>query len=362
MVLGCLRELAAGLNSTCACCWTSRRTARPRCSAVRAHGGNARAQWSEGKRSRPALAPLLPLSEAAAAGLQQGDSIFVFLDDTYVVSAPERTGVLRGALEAALRSHARIRLHDSKTLIWNAAGEEPHGIAALQPAGADPVSTSSSSLYPADQQGLLVLGTPLGSDAYVQRVLRDRRGVQDSALHVACSRRSPIRAVSPVFLCVSASKLPSPHAPTGSGVARNVRLADVNIDVPVSADRRIEVVTNELSLGHGARQAVDAYHTRALDPHPAAHVHPGRAADGTARRKRRQTYPELECARLVVVGLKSAAAGACEAFACHCEELGGLGNLADAMQAVEGYHARRCMHACTATCAGDACVLTPTSR
>ena len=217
--------------------------------------------------------------------------------------------MLRGALEAALRSHARIRLHDSKTLIWNAAGEEPHGIAALQPAGADPVSTSSSSLYPADQPGLLVLGTPLGSDAYVQRVLRDRRGVQDSALHVACSRRSPIRAVSPVFLCVSASKLPSPHAPTGSGVARNVRLADVNIDVPVSADRRIEVVTNELSLGHGARQAVDAYHTRALDPHPAAHVHPGRAADGTARRKRRQTYPELECARLVVVGLKSAAAG-----------------------------------------------------
>ena len=125
------------------------------------------------------LAQHAALSEAAA-GLQEGgegDTIFTFLDDTYVVSAPGRTGVLHGgALEAAFRSHARIRLHDGKTRIWNAAGGEPHGIAALQPAGADPVWTGSWSL-PADQQGLLVLGAPLGSDAFVQQVLRDKRGV-----------------------------------------------------------------------------------------------------------------------------------------------------------------------------------------
>ena len=65
----------------------------------------------------------------------------------------------------------------------------------------------------------------------------------------------------------------------GARVARNVRLADMNIDVPVSDDRRIEVVANGLSLWHGAQQAVDATIlspvTRALEAQqPGADVHP----------------------------------------------------------------------------------------
>ena len=97
----------------------------------------------------------------------------------------------------------------------------------------------------------------------------------------------------------------------GARVARNVRLADMNIDVPVSDDRRVEVVANGLSLWHGAQQAVDATIvspvTRAGDAQPGADVHPGRAVDCAARRKRRQAYPELVRARrcrLVVVGVE----------------------------------------------------------
>ena len=45
----------------------------------------------------------------------------------------------------------------------------------------------------------------------------------------------------------------------GARVARNVRLADMNIDVPVSDDGRIEVVANGLSLWHGLQQVVDAF-------------------------------------------------------------------------------------------------------
>ena len=100
----------------------------------------------------------------------------------------------------------------------------------------------------------------------------------------------------------------------GSRVARNVRLADMNIDVPVSDDSRIEVVyvvANGLSLWHGAQQAVDATIvspvTRVGDAQPGADVHPGRAVDCAARRKRRQTYPEFVRARrcrLVVVGVE----------------------------------------------------------
>ena len=98
---------------------------------------------------------------------------------------------------------------------------------------------------------------------------------------------------------------------TGAGVARNVRLADMNIDVPVSGDRRIEVVANGLPLGHGSQQAIDATIgspvTRAGEAQPGADARPGQALVGAARRKRRQTYPELVRARrcrLVVAGVE----------------------------------------------------------
>ncbi|CAE7270304.1 RPL19B [Symbiodinium sp. KB8] len=72
----------------------------------------------------------------------------------------------------------------------------------------------------------------------------------------------------------------------GVWVARNVRQADMNIDVPVSDDRRIEVVANGLSLRHGTQQAVDSMPPSSAPYH--GDVHPGRAVDGAARRKRHQ--------------------------------------------------------------------------
>ena len=44
----------------------------------------------------------------------------------------------------------------------------------------------------------------------------------------------------------------------GARVARHVRLADMNLDVPVSDERRIEVVANGLPLWHGSQLALDA--------------------------------------------------------------------------------------------------------
>ena len=196
--------------------------------AVGAFDHVSRQAMLEGLRSRPALAPLLPfarqfygsasvytwldetgaehdvtqgdggeqgdplmpalfslaqhpaLSEAAA-GLQESEAIFAFLDDNYVVSAPERTDALHSALEDALWRHARVRLNRGKTRVWNAGGEEPAGLARLQPVGAEPVWTGAWSL-PADQQGLLVLGAPLGSEAFVRRELRRKRETQDQLL------------------------------------------------------------------------------------------------------------------------------------------------------------------------------------
>ena len=118
-------------------------------------------QGEGGEQGDPLMPALYSLAEhavlsEAAAGLREGEAIFAFLDDTYVVSAPERTGELHGALEDALWRHAHICLHQGKTRVWNAAGEEPSGFARLQPVGADPVWTGAWSL-PADQRGLLVL-------------------------------------------------------------------------------------------------------------------------------------------------------------------------------------------------------------
>ena len=97
----------------------------------------------------------------------------------------------------------------------------------------------------------------------------------------------------------------------GARVARHVRLADMNLDVPVSDERRIEVVANVLPLWHGSQLALHATIvsplTRRGEAHPRADVQPGCALTAAARRKRTQTYPELDRARrcrLVVVGVE----------------------------------------------------------
>ena len=97
----------------------------------------------------------------------------------------------------------------------------------------------------------------------------------------------------------------------GAHVVRNLRLGDMNLDVLVPDERRIEVVANGLPLSHGAQLAVDATIvspvTGSGDVRPRVDTEPGRAVDAAERRKRRQTYPELERARrcgLVVVGVE----------------------------------------------------------
>ena len=130
--------------------------------------------------------PLMPALYAHPAlhdlhtKLQDGEAVFAFLDDVYVVAPPERVRVLYDALAAALWAHARIRLHEGKTRIWNAAGEEPPNIADLA-ADSEPVWVGDWSLPP-QRQGLKVLGSPLGHGAFVARQLNSKREEQDRLL------------------------------------------------------------------------------------------------------------------------------------------------------------------------------------
>ena len=110
------------------------------------------------------------------------------------------------------------------------------------------------------------------------------------------------------------SSMPSRVCREGDArVARNVRLADMNLDVPVADERRIEVVADGLPLWHGSQLALDATivlppHTTRRDPPPRKHPAGLRSRFAAARRKRHRTYPELGRARrrrLVVLGTET---------------------------------------------------------
>ena len=70
------------------------------------------------------------------------------------------------AYRRALWIHARVALNRFKTHVWNAAGEEPPGISALQQ-DLDAAVWVGDWALPPTEQGLTVLGTPFGNDAYI---------------------------------------------------------------------------------------------------------------------------------------------------------------------------------------------------
>eukprot|EP00439_Symbiodinium_sp_Y106_P004436 s3134_g1.t1 len=88
---------------------------------------------------------------------------------------------LYDALSNALWDRARIRLHEGKTRIWNAAGEEPPAVADLGGDAREPVWVGDWSLPP-ERQGLTVLGSPLGHDAFVAHYLQSKRAEHDRLL------------------------------------------------------------------------------------------------------------------------------------------------------------------------------------
>ena len=63
-----------------------------------------------------------------AAELREGEHLFAYLDDAYLVCQPDRVTVLFRAFRRALWQHAHIRVHEGKTRVWNQAGVEPAGL------------------------------------------------------------------------------------------------------------------------------------------------------------------------------------------------------------------------------------------
>ena len=89
-------------------------------------GETRRIQQGEGGEQGDPLMPLLfSVGQHRAlvqvqADLREGERLFAFLDDIYVVCSPERVGAVYESLEHALRTKVVINIHLGKTKLWNA--------------------------------------------------------------------------------------------------------------------------------------------------------------------------------------------------------------------------------------------------
>ena len=96
------------------------------------------------------------------------ERIFSFLDDLYVVTCRTRAAEAFQEVATAVQAMAGVRTHLGKLRAWSAGGgPAPGGIAAL---GVDVWTADKDDI----ENGLKILGSPLGKDAYVRRFSEDR--------------------------------------------------------------------------------------------------------------------------------------------------------------------------------------------
>ena len=101
---------------------------------------------------------------AVQATLFPSEKLFAFLDDIWVVANPHRIAAIYAELERALWAHVVIRINLGKTQLFNRGGFLPPGCQHILQAG--------DHMLPDHQQGIVVLGTPLGHEEFVKSQLR----------------------------------------------------------------------------------------------------------------------------------------------------------------------------------------------
>ena len=111
--------------------------------------------------------------------LVAGERVAAFLDDIYVTAQPNRIRALFDRLAHHLHSRTGIQLHQGKTQVWNASGILPPGITSLTQSAAVWVGDHE---LPRRQQGLRVLGLPIGTDEYIQEELAKLHAKQQPLL------------------------------------------------------------------------------------------------------------------------------------------------------------------------------------
>ena len=90
------------------------------------------------------------------------------MDDIYVVCQPETVVTISGILQTELTAHAGIEIHTRKTKVWNSGGVRPNGIQLL-----GEVAWRGDHDVPTQEQGIKILGCPIGHSDYVFHFLEN---------------------------------------------------------------------------------------------------------------------------------------------------------------------------------------------
>ena len=112
------------------------------------------------------------------------EKIFAFLDDMYLVCRPDRVVAVYEIVRQELQRHTNIDIHCGKTKIWNRSGEKPSGVDQLTAAARvqDPraIVWRGDAELPVSEQGMKVLGVPLGREEYAIRFLEKKTEHHDT--------------------------------------------------------------------------------------------------------------------------------------------------------------------------------------
>ena len=127
--------------------------------------------------------PLMPLHFSLAMHpslvstgnlLREGEKLFVFLDDVYLICKPERVLVFR-LIENALWIHARISVHCGKTQLWNRSGATPRMRGSHQ---SNRLARGPS--FASFATGRRRVGSPLGHHEFIKAKLMSSDGTRRS--------------------------------------------------------------------------------------------------------------------------------------------------------------------------------------
>ena len=146
------------------------------------------------------------------------EKIFAFLDDIYLVCRPNRVAAVCEIVRQELQRHTNIDIHCGKTKIWNRSGEKPSGVDQLTVAARvqDPraIVWRGDQEIPVSEQGMKVLGVPLGRDEYAAKFLEKKTEHHDTLFAKdSVGPRRPSQLVVAVPFC-------APRGPTF--ILRNV--------------------------------------------------------------------------------------------------------------------------------------------
>ena len=138
-------------------------------------------QGEGGEQGDPLMPMLYALGQHQAlrsvqSQLLHDERLLAFHDDIYVVSQPERTVEIHDILREDLWDYSRIQIHAGKTQIWNRGGHIPTNhdtlLRAAQVEDPEAQIWFGSLEAPPEERGIKVLGTPLGTAAFVRSRLQ----------------------------------------------------------------------------------------------------------------------------------------------------------------------------------------------